>query len=103
MMIKVLQKILDSSSVQPVIIVTGDHGPPMLMEKDKNVDNLYAVYLGGRNLDQLYASITPVNTFRVVFNSVFNEDYELLPDRSYYAIGGKREKLILIENTCAIQ
>jgi len=102
-MIKVLQKILDTSSVQPVIIVTGDHGPSIVTDKDKSVDNLYAVYLGGRNKNQFYASITPVNTFRVVFNSVFNEDYELLPDRSYYAIGGKREKLILIENSCAIQ
>jgi hypothetical protein len=65
MMIKVIQKILDSSSVQPVIIITGDHGPSILTDKDKTVDNLYAVYLGGRNQDELYATITPVNTFRI--------------------------------------
>ena len=32
----------------------------------------------------LYDSISPVNTFRVLFNHYFGTDYPLLEDRSFY-------------------
>jgi hypothetical protein len=34
-------------------------------------------------MDSLYKSISPVNTFRVIFNEYFGGNYELLDDRSY--------------------
>ena len=33
----------------------------------------------------LYDSITPVNTFRLVFNRLFGTNYPLLPDKSYFS------------------
>lgn len=36
-----------------------------------------------QNETDLYQSITPVNTFRKIFNTVFAEDYQLLPDRNF--------------------
>jgi hypothetical protein len=33
----------------------------------------------------LYEEITPVNTFRLIFNAYLGTDLELLEDRSYYS------------------
>ena len=44
---------------------------------------LNAYYLPDVGQSVLYPSITPVNTFRVIFNLYFNTNYELLPDKSY--------------------
>jgi hypothetical protein len=44
---------------------------------------LNAIYMPRKNYDILYDSITPVNTFRVIFNSYFSQNYELLDDRNY--------------------
>ncbi len=32
----------------------------------------------------LYDSITPVNTFRLILNYYFDDDFELLEDNSWY-------------------
>lgn len=44
-----------------------------------------AYYLPSVGDELLYDSITPVNTFRVIFNSYFDTDFKLLVDRSYYS------------------
>jgi hypothetical protein len=44
---------------------------------------LNAYYLPGTGQAGLYPSITPVNSFRVVFNAYFGTDLPILPDRSY--------------------
>jgi len=33
----------------------------------------------------MYPSITPVNTFRLIFNAYFGTDLKLLPDISYFS------------------
>lgn len=84
-----------SSEVSPVIILQGDHGLSRyslsnwysLSEEDrirahKGILNAYHVPEGGNDL--LYESITPVNTFRLVFNLYFGTNYELLSDRTYW-------------------
>ena len=43
-----------------------------------------AYYLPEGGNENLYETITPVNTFRVVFNTYFGGRYELLPDKSWY-------------------
>ena len=45
---------------------------------------LNAYYLPNGGNDLLYESISPVNSFRVIFNSYFGANYEILEDRSYY-------------------
>lgn len=44
---------------------------------------LNAYYLPNVEKSLLYPSITPVNTFRLVFNLYFNTNFELLPDKSF--------------------
>jgi len=46
---------------------------------------LNAYHLPGDGNSQLYDSISPVNTFRVIFNQYFGADLKLLEDRSYYS------------------
>ena len=46
---------------------------------------LNAYYVNDQAKSSLYPSITPVNSFRVIFNSLFNTKIPLLDDTSYYA------------------
>ncbi len=98
MMVDVLEEIISSSEIQPVIIITGDHGTTML--KGGELDILYAAYLGGRPTDGFYSSITPVNTFRIVMNSIFSENFPLLPDNSYLVKDLEKRNFMLRKNTC---
>ena len=83
---KILQAvdtILAESDVPPVIIIQGDHGP-WLQPKDKRMWILAALYLPGAQ-DQLYSNISPVNFFRLVFNTYFGGKYDMLEDVSYFS------------------
>ena len=88
-----LDQILANSSTPPVIILQSDHGPGSeLFWEDPDRTNMYermsilnAYYLPEKGKEMLYPSITPVNSFRVVFNALFDADLELLEDRNYFA------------------
>ena len=78
--------ILARSPEPPIIIIQGDHGSSFghyNIPERMSIFNVY--YFPDQNYDALYKDITPVNTFRVIFNQYFGTDYEMLPDRSYYA------------------
>ena len=47
---------------------------------------LNALYLPGVTPSGLHPAMTPVNTFRIVFNAYFGTRMELLPDRSFAAV-----------------
>lgn len=93
-----LDKIESGSSTPPVIILQGDHGTEAtfshgqrsrasttdeMMEERMSIFNAYCLPQGGKKA--LYSSISPVNTFRVLFNYYFNADFELLEERSYFS------------------
>ena len=98
-MLKVLiDELLSSSEVLPIIILQADEGPlPGGYEEWLNTDFYKATeaqirqkmrilndyYLPNVDTDVLYPSITPVNSFRIIFNLNFGTDFELLPDNSY--------------------
>jgi hypothetical protein len=46
---------------------------------------LNAYFFPNRKYDGLYSRISPVNSFRVVFNTFFGGSLELLPDRNYFS------------------
>jgi putative component of toxin-antitoxin plasmid stabilization module len=77
----------------PIIILQGDHGPGsrLYWQNVKKTDIkecfsiLNAVYLPDQDYSSLYSHITPVNTFRVLFNQYFDGNFELLPDRSFFS------------------
>jgi len=99
---------LKANSERPfIIIVQGDHGPGLGLNW-KSVENtnikerfsiLNAYYFYDQNYSSLYPQITPVNTFRVIFNQYFGTDYDLLADRSYYSTWDQPFKLIRIPGT----
>jgi hypothetical protein len=89
----VIDMILDKSKNPPVIVIQGDHGSGMLLdwESDKKTCKrertaiLNAYYIPDLENGQLYKTITPVNSFRVVLNEVFDLQLPLLEDRTYYS------------------
>ena len=48
------------------------------------MSNFQAIYLPNGDSDLASKSITPVNIFRIVFNSYFNENHEILPDKIFW-------------------
>ncbi len=86
--VRVVSAIIKNSEEEPVIILQADHG----MSDDEQYQNLIlnAYYLPEGDMDLLYSSITPVNTFRVVLSEYFGMNYPLLADYSYYSTEEKR-------------
>jgi hypothetical protein len=46
---------------------------------------LNAIYLPNLSNENVYPDMTPVNTFRLVFNEFFGGEYVFLEDVSYYS------------------
>jgi hypothetical protein len=84
-MLTLLKQIVDESPTPPVIVIMGDHG----LSGDNRTQIFTAIYLQGREEATLYHTITPVNYFRIVFNSIFGTDLPLLPDISYRNVAPK--------------
>lgn len=85
-MIEIVKTILAKSEKEPIIILQGDHSYPDGIDR---VKILNAYYLPDGGNEKLYETITPVNTFRVIFNTYFGGQYEMLPDISRYADADK--------------
>jgi len=84
----VLQAVIDNSEMPPIIIVQGDHGPTSRdVRPEKRMPILNAYYVFDEARADLYPEISPVNSFRVLFNHYFGADYPYLEDLSYYIWG----------------
>ncbi len=102
----VIRAIIDNSDIPPIIIIQGDHGPTSRdIRPEKRMPILNAYYVSDEAEGDLYPSITPVNTFRVMFNYYFETDYKYLEDLSYYVWGrnfsDKNKKIF--KNKCVIE
>lgn len=77
--------ILDNASRPSVIIIQGDHGilKGGNLGDEKEFAILNAIYMGGKESGLLYESITPVNTFRVIFREYLGMEIELLKDKNF--------------------
>ena len=76
--LNVVKKLIKDSEIPPVIIIQGDHGMPFIEGKAFNILNAY--YLPNVDSTVLYPNISPVNSFRIVFNEYFDEEFETLDD-----------------------
>jgi len=83
-LIPILEGIIEQSTSPPVIIVQADHGSLLSNPQDR-MRILNAYYLTDKAKADLYKEITPVNTFRLIFNNYLGTDYRLLEDVAYYS------------------
>ncbi|MEW6094748.1 MAG: hypothetical protein AB1531_12370 [Chloroflexota bacterium] len=82
---EVTASIIANSPTPPVIIIQGDHGPSYYYSDVERMGILNAYYLPNGS-EFLYETITPVNTFRILFNAYFGGNFDLLEDVSYMSI-----------------
>lgn len=80
----IIDLILQTSSNPPVIVIQGDHGPAPFDVNERRM-KILNVYYFPDDAEGLHPSITPVNTFRVIFNKYFGQNYPILEDRSLYS------------------
>ncbi len=92
-----LQKILSKSAHTPIIIIQSDHGlTPSIPWEDgeafvRQRGKILNAYLVPPPMhEKLYPSISPVNTFRLLFKTVYGAPIELVEDRIYYSHYEKR-------------
>ncbi len=92
-LILVLDNILKDTINQPIIIIQADHGSnSYLMQGDSSYVGLIeklailnAYYFPDKYYESLYDSISPVNSFRVIFNHYFGAKLEKLEDKYYFS------------------
>lgn len=86
-----VKSILENSPEPPVIIIQSDHGPGLKLsveEIDKtDVPDIMSILNAIYTPEQCttWAEMSPVNTFRVILNSLFHTDLELLEHKSYFS------------------
>lgn len=96
---EIVPRIIANSPTPPVIIIQGDHGPTVASSPRSRMSNLNAYFLPGVE-ESIYPTITPVNTFRVIFNEYFGQDLELLDDLSLYSDYTDPFNFKVIQNNC---
>lgn len=82
-LLEMIDAILAESKTPPIIILQGDHGP-WLQPNPEHFFILNAYYLPGHETE-LYPTISPVNSFRLVFNDYFGGKYDMLKDKTYFS------------------
>ncbi|OGM11467.1 hypothetical protein A2Z22_00250 [Candidatus Woesebacteria bacterium RBG_16_34_12] len=100
--LELVDNILSSSISPPIIILQADHGSGSRLNWEswettylkERIGIFSAFYFPDQDYSKLYDSITPVNTFRVIFNKYFNSNFELLPDKNYFSTWSKPYKFI---------
>lgn len=78
--LEIVTNILERSARPPIIVIQGDHS---YARGARRAQILNAYYLPNGGNELIYPAITPVNTFRLIFNRYFGGDYSLLEDISY--------------------
>jgi len=102
----IIDELLENYETPPIIILQADHGPGSMLDWDSlensNIHEragiLNAYYVPEETKKMLYQNISPVNSFRVIFNSLFNNEFKILEDKTYFTLWDKPYKFIDINN-----
>jgi hypothetical protein len=90
----VVDAIIASTDGDVIIVLQGDHGPgsrlnwedPAGSDLFERMSILNAIRLPlDEPAGEIPSTLSPVNTFRLIFNREFGGEYELLADRSYFS------------------
>ncbi len=90
----ITREIIRRSDQDPVIIIQGDHG----IRDNNRMKVLNLIRLPGGK-EQLYPTMTPVNTFRIVLNTLFDAKVPILEDHSYVSIKAAPYDFVEVEDT----
>ncbi len=84
---KIIEKILADTEREKIIIIQSDHGA-RIMPKGSTPEEEKVILLGNFNAfylpddsGKILAEHSNVNTFRIIFNTYFNGNYEILEDK----------------------
>jgi len=91
-MLEILEILIEESDVPPIIVLQADTGTGSGSE----FKILNAYYLPDDGYESLFSTISPVNTFRLIFDTYFGSSLGLLPD---YSIGGVSKDDLVLENS----
>jgi len=91
---KVIEKILNENQ-KSIIILQSDHGSgfdgdwknpdeSMILQRFSILNAYHVPEISG---NKFYDSITPVNSFRVIFNNYFDGNYKILEDKNFWTNG----------------
>jgi hypothetical protein len=94
--LEIVKRLIQESRTPPIIILQGDHS---YAPDHARVKILNAYYLPGKSA-AIYPTITPVNTFRVIFDQYFAYHLGLKPDRSYYLDKKNGNTLLELPGSC---
>jgi hypothetical protein len=73
----ICRAILDNSEIPPIILIQGDHG-----WKNGNRQMILNMYhFPDQGYSELYPSITPVNSFRIILDKYYGMDFPLVDDQ----------------------
>jgi len=102
---KIIERIITNSKQPPIIILQGDHGAAESVGDISRVYILNALYFPKGGSDLLYPSITPVNSFRLMFDHYFGSNLGLLEDISfnhqpYRRKSGNQINFDIVPNLC---
>jgi hypothetical protein len=96
---KMITTLITKSTRPPVIVLQTDTGPLFTTGPDM-FKILNAYYMPGHT-GQLYPGISPINTFRVVFNAYLGTDLPLLNDVSYSSPIPRIYDFSVVPNPCS--
>ena len=95
--IRILVDTLLSQNNNSIMIIQGDTGSAFSGNWDnpsedliiERMSNLNAIYFPNGNYDAFSDYVTPVNSFRIIFNEFFDANYTLLEDNMYWSTNNK--------------